>query len=180
MGRLVAEAESRYPGRPPPSIREALERALELVAGFERSTTAPPEAIELAASLARLGYLTRAAETELFEPARRRTPWLSRKLEDQGEAPAEAIVEVSRELARSELEDRPEPDGGAPSWRVPGPGGHVRHYVAIETAARRAPKDAEGKPRLGQGLYSALELKRCWMLGFFVRCCEDAAPQAPG
>ena len=55
------------------------------------------------------------------------------------------------------------------SWRVPGPGGHVRHFLArrtIEEYLREADAPVE----------SPEELKRPWMYGFFVRACEEALP----
>ncbi len=176
---LVSDAERRYPGDPPEPLAAAMARALELVAGSEGAAAAPPETLKLAEALARLGYLGRLAETEMLEPARSPIEWLAERLEQaagEGDSAAEAIVTVSRELALAEPEERPDPESGAPSWRIPGPGGHVRHYAALEAMSRRAPMDSGGNPRLGQGIRSPAELKRCWMLGFFLRCCDEAAP----
>jgi hypothetical protein len=107
--------------------------------------------------LARLGYCTRLAETELFEPARAPMPGLAERIGSG------AATDVSRELASAEPAGRPEPDDGAPSWQVPGPGGHVRHYVASLAAEQAAPD------------MDPAEAKRAFMLGFFLRCCEEAA-----
>jgi len=93
---------------------------------------------------ARLGYLARIIEVERFAPAGRPATWLSGLLE------ASDAKEVSLRLAREEPLEKPTPSEGAPSWRVPGPGGHVRHFLAL---------------RAGD--------KRSWMLGFFARCCEE-------
>jgi hypothetical protein len=106
--------------------------------------------------LAVIGYCARLAEAELFEPARLPIPGLSEELAER------AAPELSRELAEAEPPGRPDPGDGAPSWRVPGPGGHVRHYVAMQAAEERSP-DAD-----------SAESKRAFMYGFFLRCCEEA------
>jgi hypothetical protein len=109
----------------------------------------------LADPMAALGYCVRLAEAELFEPARTPTPGLAEELEER------TLQELCRELAAAEPPGRPDPADGAPSWRVPGPGGHVRHYVAERAAERRSP-DAD-----------RAEAKREFMYGFFLRCCEE-------
>lgn len=82
-------------------------------------------------------------------------PWLADLLRER---PRE---EVARELADAEPLERPSPDDPcAASWRIPGPGGHVRHYLALGAAGHRA----EDKPE--------------WLYGFFLRCCEEAAAAA--
>jgi hypothetical protein len=181
VAAIVAEAEGRFPGAPPEGLADVMERALELIAGRERAQRAPAESRRLAAALCRLGYLTRAVEVERFEPARADMPWLTKRLKQAGADVSftKAAVEVSVALAMEESEERPDPGGGSASWRVPGPGGHVRHYAAIEAISRRAPRDA-GVKRLGQGIYSVAELKRIWVFGFFLRCCEECAPLASG
>lgn len=94
---------------------------------------------------ARLGYLARTIEVERFAPAREPYPWLAEELErDQAEA-------VAARLAAEEPAGKPAPGDGAASWRVPGPGGHVRHFLAVRAGHKRA-----------------------WMLGFFTRCCDEA------
>lgn len=111
---------------------------------------------------ASLGYACRELEVEMFEPARRRSEWL----EDlRGGDPLELAVE----LARSEPEQRPDP-GQAPSWRVPGPGGHVRHYLALDGAAQLIASTTFPRP----GSDAPARLKPCWMLGFFLRCTDEA------
>ncbi len=138
LERLLAEVERLRPG---PAV-EAVERSPS------------PE-------IARHGYLTRIAETELFEAARSPMPWLAELLADR------VPEDVSLDLAEDEPPGRPEPeDGRAASWRVPGPGGHVRHYLAL-VAARRA--GAEPSP----------QAKRAWLYGFFLRCCEETALPGP-
>jgi hypothetical protein len=127
---------------------------------------------EVAATLARRGYLGRRAETGLFAAARPRTPGLRERLRrelEQSARWADAVAAVSAELARAEPGERPDPHAeGWTSWRVPGPGGHVRHYLALATA----PQEAAGLDRA--------EVKRAWLYGLYVRCCEEIlVPSAP-
>jgi hypothetical protein len=107
--------------------------------------------------MAVLGYCTRLAEAELFEPARAPTPGLAERLA------AGSTPELARELADAEPADRPDPSDDAPSWTVPGPGGHVRHIVAMQAHEKRVPGS------------DPAESKRAFMYGFFVRCCEEIA-----
>jgi hypothetical protein len=93
-----------------------------------------------------LGYHARDVERDRFAPARQPMPWLHELLAG-GDAAA-----VAAELAAAEPAGRPEPDSGAASWRVPGPGGHVRHYLALRSGDKVA-----------------------WLRGYFRRCCEEAA-----
>lgn len=116
--------------------------------------------------LEEMGWHARAIELERFAPARAAMPWLSELL---GEASRRAtapdpVAAVSAELAAAEPEGRPEPPD-APSWRVPGPGGHVRYYLAV-LAAR-----ASGTQQLAAA-------RRSWLTGFFRHCCEEAQGSA--
>ena len=119
---------------------------------------------ELAARVGALGYFGRRAEMERFAPARAPTVW-------RAERPAGGAVagDAALELALAEPEGRPEPAEGSASWRVPGPGGHVRHYLALESAAAESP---------GASPATAAALRRCWFLGFFARCLEESSPAA--
>jgi hypothetical protein len=112
---------------------------------------------DLAQPMEALGYCTRLAEAELFEPARSPTPGLAEQLADR------LPSELGRELAAAEPPGRPDPSDDSPSWRVPGPGGHVRHYVAMRAHEQRSPDS------------DPAESKRAFMYGFFVRCCEEVA-----
>jgi hypothetical protein len=114
--------------------------------------------------MAVLGYCARLAETDLFEPARAATPGLAEQFEklEAGTDRQAAALRVGRELAAAEPAGRPDPGDDVASWRVPGPGGHVRHYVALLAAERRAPDD------------DLAQCKRAFMYGFFVRCCEES------
>lgn len=111
--------------------------------------------------LERAGYELRGVERRLFEPARRPMPGLAERLRERiegGATRADAMAAISQELADAEPLERPDPeDDRAASWKVPGPGGHVRHYVALELVGSGAP-----------------ELKREVMRGYFLRCCEEA------
>ncbi|MDQ3648625.1 MAG: hypothetical protein M3433_08620 [Actinomycetota bacterium] len=128
---------------------------------------------QLEADLRHAGYLARVVEVELFEPARQPAEWLGEMLTDSFASTVswdEAVSGVCAELARSEPLGKPDPDDDAAmSWRVPGPGGHVRHYLArrtIEEYLRSAEAPVE----------DPAELKRPWLYGFYVRACEEALP----
>lgn len=100
--------------------------------------------------LSLLGYWARVVERERFVPARQRVPWLSDLLLEDG------VVTVSTALAQAEPLGKPSPADAPASWRIPGPGGHVRHFMAVRA--------------VGDG---PIENKRSWMFGFFTRCCEE-------
>jgi hypothetical protein len=126
------------------------------------------------------GYLARIVEVDMFEPARSHADWVADQIAAalaRAGTQDEAIAVVCGELAQAEPIDKPDPDDpAAMSWHVPGPGGHVRHFVArraIEELLREREEPVEGEPA---------DLKRAWMYGFFVRVCEEALPgdeQAP-
>lgn len=131
-------------------------------------------AIERAGVLAKMGYLTRIVEREMFAPAQQPIDWLAEALRERLVAAPQTSTDgpeaLAVELVESEPEGRPDPTSGAPSWRVPGPGGHVRHYVAQAAiaepiAAAATVPEPESDPAT---------LKRCWLLGFFLSCCEEA------
>ena len=118
-------------------------------------------------SAAARGYELRKVERRLFEPARAPMPGLAERLRDRiaetGEEVA-AIESLSRELAAAEPLERPDPgDERAATWKVPGPGGHVRHYVVIELAGSEDPA-----------------ARREVLAGFFRRCCEEALEAQAG
>ena len=127
----------------------------EAVARLEEPLDPAVEAILANAEeprVARLGYLARVLELERFEVARAPMPWLAHRAASENPA-ALAFV-----LAAEEPLGKPEPGGGAASWRVPGPGGHVRHFLAVRAS--------------GSG---PAERKRAWLAGFFLHCCEEIA-----
>jgi hypothetical protein len=136
----------------------------------------PPPAVagvlDGAPDVARMGYLARVVESELFQPARSPMPGLAESLRarlDGGSTWPEAAAAVARELAAREPLERPTPDDpDAVSWRVPGPGGHVRHYVARRLIEGR---DAVAERTAAPQRDAAL--KRDFVYGFLVRCCEE-------
>jgi hypothetical protein len=118
------------------------------------------------------GYLARVAEVDMFEPARRLADWALTMTEERTAQTGDlqtALAALCGELARAEPVGKPDVDDpNAMSWRVPGPGGHVRHYVArraIAHSLRDRQNPVEGDPA---------DLKRAWLYGFFVRTCEEA------
>jgi len=112
--------------------------------------------------LARAGYFARVVETELFAPAREPAAWIADELRALANAESpwpHAVSELAARLADREPYVRPDPnDPDAVTWRIPGPGGHVRHYVALAL--------------IGDGGDPAL--KRDFVYGLVVRCCEEA------
>ena len=117
-------------------VSRILGRALELRS--QRYKAEAEQVLEEAPepkALARVGYASRLGETEMFEPAREPMPWLSEIIEERaGGAPSrvEVIAAVARDLVSEEPDAKPDPGQG--SWRVPGPGGHVRHFLALAAA----------------------------------------------
>jgi hypothetical protein len=148
-------------------VQETIVRRIcERVNGRLPGAVPGPLSSVLTAPMAQAGYLARVVESELFEPARSPLPGLAddlcARLETRTSWPA-AAAEFARELAAREPFERPDPnDPDAVSWKVPGPGGHVRHYVAQRLIQGRR---MEGDPAA---------LKRDFIYGFLVRCCEEA------
>ena len=125
--------------------------------------------------LRRAGYFTRVIEVEIFEPAQSIAEWIPERLEERFAKTGEwsdAIVSICTEIARAEPIEKPDPDDeNAWSWRVPGPGGHVRHFLARRSIGDHLQKDPEQGP-----VSNPAELKQPWIYGFFVRACEEALP----
>jgi hypothetical protein len=165
--RITELADERLGDELPEPIGALLTAELDPLCGCDDHT--------LEQDLRRAGYMGRVVEAELFAPARETPQWVSEELQKRFERTGswpEAARELSFELARSEPLAKPSPDDeSAASWRVSGPGGHVRHFVARRTIqfhlSRRGSKGGVGDPA---------ELKRPWVYGFFVRTCEDALP----
>jgi len=132
VGSLSRAVDERMAAPLPPGVEAALAQAGD----------------EAAVRAARAGWHARMVELERFERAREPDLLVSSMLSG---------VAACAALAAREPLDRPEPDDEhAMTWRIPGPGGHVRHYVAA-----RAVADGAGK------------LKRSWVFGFLLAC----APQ---
>lgn len=116
--------------------------------------------------IARAGWLARVVERERFGPARAPCAWLREELRERSPDDPEAAIDATcAALAASEPLDRPSPqDPAAATWRVPGPGGHVRHEIARRAIADLGPPDPPAT------------LKRAWTHGFLRRCCEEELP----
>jgi len=164
--RMFGLVEGRRDDRPPEPV------AALLTATDPRLTEAEPQ---LEADLRHAGYLARVVEVELFEPARQPADWIPEMLTERFTSTAswdDAVAAVCEELARSEPLGKPSPDDeAARSWQVPGPGGHVRHYLARRTIEDYL-SGAEAPP-----VEDPAELKRPWLYGFFVRACEESLPE---
>jgi hypothetical protein len=162
-------------------VSRVLGRALELRAqSFDSESEHALERGPEPKELARVGYASRLAETEMFQPAREPMPWLADLIEARlSDTPSrsEAIAAVSRDLSGEEPDAKP--DLGEGSWRVPGPGGHVRHFLVLAAADELMHGEGKGDPELKREL-SAGEAKRCFLFGFYVRCCEESAGSASG
>jgi len=117
------------------------------------------------------GYLARVVEAELFDPAKQPAAWLEplvRESLGDGADQSAALVALCGDLARAEPAGKPAPDDpAATTWRVPGPGGHVRHYVARRTIEDRL----QGRDRPFAG--DPADLKIPWVYGFLLRACEE-------
>ncbi len=163
--RMFGLIEGRRDDGPPDSVAAVL-GATDLCL-----TEAEPQ---LEADLRHAGYLARIVEVELFEPARQPAAWIPELLTERFARTAswdEAVASACAELARSEPLGKPSPDDeAAMSWRVPGPGGHVRHFLARRTIEQYL-SDAEAAV-----VEDPAELKRPWLYGFFVGACEEALP----
>jgi len=131
----------------------------------------------VAMQMRQAGYLARVVEADLFDPAKQPAAWLAAQLEERYAETgdwAAAIAGTCAELARAEPIGKPAPDDpAAATWRVPGPGGHVRHFLA-----RRCIEDAlQGRDRPFNG--EPADLKLPWVYGFLVRACEETLPADP-
>lgn len=172
VGQTLVEAVFTKVGergeqRPPAAILAILESRDQALAGANDP--------ELDNGLRLAGYHARIVEAEMFEPARRHAEWapeLVRGYRARAGNWSAAIAAACGDIARAEPVGRPDPDDElAMSWRVPGPGGHVRHFLArrtIEDHLRELEEPVDGDPA---------ELKRPWLYGFFVRVCEEALPE---
>jgi len=162
--RMFGIIEGRRADEPQPAVAAVLAATDLHVAGGHP---------QLEADLRHAGYLARVVEVELFEPARQPAEWIGELLTDSFASTAswdDAVAGACAELARSEPLGKPDPDDeAAMSWRVPGPGGHVRHYLSRRTIEDYL-RDAEAP------VEDPAELKRPWLYGFFVRACEEALP----
>ena len=160
------KVEARLREGPPESILPVLEA--------EGPQTGCEDA-KLDKGLRHAGYFARVIEIEMFEPARRPVDWIPEMLEERlaGHGDwARAVTDACTDLANSEPLGKPNHDDErARTWRIPGPGGHVRHYLSS-----RAIGEELGRVNAIAEIGDPSELKRLWLYGFFVRACEEAVP----
>jgi len=190
---MTVERSNLFPVDTRVVLQTLVEKVHDLVE--DRLATEPPEAIlpvldskeqlvvatkypAVDKGLRRAGYFTRVIEVEIFEPAQSIADWIPDLMEERlaktGDR-SEAIVSICTEIARAEPLEKPNlDDENAWSWRVPGPGGHVRHYLARRSIGDHLQRDPEQGP-----IDDPTELKQPWIYGFFVRACEEALPQDP-
>jgi hypothetical protein len=173
VDRILGDVLERYPPDPVDAVKRALEADLDL-------PVCDGGVLDL--RMRRIGYLSRIVEAEMFDPARQPMEGLAEGLTGrlaEVEDWTAAASALSLELAREEPLPKPNPaDERATSWKVPGPGGHVRHYVVAAAIADSLSGDMDGDAGLPAGVEDAGELKRCWIYGFLVRCCEEAVAPA--
>ncbi|MGH2840118.1 MAG: hypothetical protein ACRDKY_04750 [Solirubrobacteraceae bacterium] len=169
VGQTLVEAvltrvQKCEPPSPPDPVGAALDDA-------DQAFTREPR-VEM--QLRRAGYLARVVEVELFDPAKQPATWLSalvRQRFAECNDWAAALAAACAQLARAEPVGKPSPDDPASAlWRIPGPGGHVRHYVARRTIEEHL----QGRDRAVDG--DPAELKIPWAYGFLVRACEEVLP----
>jgi hypothetical protein len=171
VGKTIVEAIfARVQQRPSPEPPDPAGAALH----DANITFAAKDEGRIEMQMRRAGYLARDVEVELFEPAQKPALWLVARLQEQlaqtGDMEA-ALTATCAELARAEPVAKPDPDDpAAATWRVPGPGGHVRHFVArrtIEEVLQGRDRPLNGEPA---------DLKIPWVYGFFIGACEEVLP----
>lgn len=131
------------------------------------------EAVLAGQTAARLGYLTRAAESAMFdghhEPDGDLAATLAERLDEAQEGTtqaADAMADLAADMASGEAID-PSPAEGGPTWTLPGLGGDDRRGLRDELVSRiRCPPDISGE-----------DLKRTWKYGYFL-CALDELCQA--
>jgi hypothetical protein len=171
VGKTLVDAVfSRVQQRPAPTPPDPVGAALD----DPDTTFAASDEGRIEMQLRRAGYLARTVEVELFEPAQNPATWLTARVQEHlapsGDMAA-ALVATCAEIARAEPVGKPHPDDpAAATWRVPGPGGHVRHFLA-----RRAIEEfLQGRDRPLNG--EPADLKIPWVYGFFIAACEEVLP----
>lgn len=172
---LAVEAEARAGDMLEPEVEEGLQAAPTVLAATE---LVDQEARAALVRLARAGWHARLREIERFQAAAAPpTAGLSEALR-AGDWPA--AVSTCADLAAQEPLKRAAPaDPAAVSWQVSGPGGHVRHYVALR-AIGSSSDAVEAARSLGHD--DPTPLKRVWLFGFLLAEAvrERAGAQATG
>ncbi len=170
---LVAEAAARAAKPVAPEVEASLRGAPAVLEAVEPIDEAAREAL---IRLARAGWYARLRELERFAPAR--LPLAAALSEALCDGDWAAAASTCASLVAQEPLERPEPaDPSAVSWRIPGPGGHVRHYVAMR-AIGGSPEAVDAARALGHDDPSPL--KRVWLLGFVLAEAARAREGAAG
>jgi hypothetical protein len=175
VGKTIVEAVfTRVQDRPDPTPPDPAGAALDdPILSFVH-----PSEGRVEMRMRRAGYLARVVEVELFDPAKQPATWLAAPVRERvagGEDEVAALTATCADLARAEPIGKPHPDDPAAStWRIPGPGGHVRHYLARRTIEEHLQGENRSRPFEGD----PAELKAAWVYGFLLRACEEAL--APG
>jgi hypothetical protein len=170
LDALVEDLAAIVAGRMERPLPQNVEEQLRDVTGDY-----PPALTRVAQRVARAGFLARIVECERFARSRDPAPGVAAELSG---GPAAVTALASREPL-----DRPDPaDGDAVTWRVPGPGGHVRHYLALRAVGAELARDAI--PAAAVGSDGPAALKRAWVHGFLLACVPPgvggvAAPEGP-
>lgn len=126
------------------------------------------EAVVAGQTAARLGYLTRAAESAMLDGDVAPDPELVAILAARLDAAQEdathaldAMADLAADMATDEAVD-PSPAEGGPSWTLPGLGGDARGRVRDDLVSRiQCPPDIATE-----------DLKRTWKYGYFL-CALD-------
>lgn len=173
VAKTIIEAiHSRVVERPDPTPPDPVGPALDdPILSFVHAAEGRSEM-----KMRRAGYLARVVEVELFDPAKTPAAWLGTLLRERlgdGDDWTAALTATCAELARAEPLDKPHPDDPkAASWRIPGPGGHVRHYLVRRVIEEHLQADDRARPFDGD----PAELKTPWTYGFLLRACEELLP----
>jgi hypothetical protein len=162
----------------------ALWMGFGLVTGREAATQ---EALAEAHRVARFGYMSRVAEWELLETARRLEGWMIASLrgavessvaEELGEARErqayyDALSEVTAFFVRREPLDvsYDTDEGFALMWTIPGMGGEVRAWLREKTLAIALERPAAAPPPVGRPIME--DLQAVWKYGFVLRSFEE-------
>ncbi len=165
------------PKAPSASLEGVIHHAGRGSRGKHTKPAVSPNLLGAAFTAIHMGYLSRVAETQVLESAAEPSAWVSDLLATRAAAPIpyKVLVDMAGELAAAEPDDSPGPGDDAPTVRIAGADSEMRHGLATEAASECCARD----PDCASGGADALdELKRCWMLGFFLRCCEQSAGRA--
>ncbi len=169
-------------------VARALAAGLSGVTDLE---AASDETLVTARSVARIGYMARAAERERLPAARKPNGWMSAGLREAVEASVReelaepgtesfhhALAEVTVFFVRREPLDVPydAEEGFRPMWTIPGMGGDFRALLRDRTLAMALEPDGEEPDSSStQPTEDASfeDLQRVWKYGFLLRAFEE-------